>query len=212
MNIKKIEILITYLESLPQGYKHFSMQEFCTADHSVFDIKDDYTPECGHHLCLAGHMALCPELKEDLKQATSWLDLSRRVTGISSVVDPRWDFMFSELWVPFDNSLAGGITRLKEVVRNPGPADYEIYDAYGMQRVAKAHWVREGKHLSIEPSVSEQAIISASRAYLRKEIPLELLRQNDHNLDVFLKYYRPEGSSSNPITVMDDIRKLADNS
>jgi len=189
MNIGNMKRFLTYLEALPENYEHFDMYQYCNKHddpHDLLAYRGSEPLECGHVLCLAGHMAMCSDLPAPMEME-AWSRYSCRVMGLLKIDSGVWTFLFDSAWKTFDNSLSGAIGRLKAVIAEP---NQDVYGCYhydsGTQRTAMAYWVREGEHFESPVSDIDKAIIELGDSFFHEPITVSLINGSKDELRDFV--------------------------
>ena len=115
MNIKHLELLAKYLESLPEGYSHFDMIEYSDEHYRPEDAI--FNEHCGTAACAVGHAVYVKGIPSPLSNE-SWYSYSVRVFDIYTSL-PRWSWCFGGDWVKSDNTPKGAAARIRYLIANP---------------------------------------------------------------------------------------------
>ena len=119
--------LANHLESLPEDYEHFGMQNFfiVESDENLGHFPDvvknsEALSHCGTVACAVGHG---PFIGIEPLEGEYWTTYSERVF-IKNVRE--WEWCFSGEWRKLDNTPHGAAKRIQVLLRK-GLPDFEVY-------------------------------------------------------------------------------------
>lgn len=117
MHRANLEKLAAYLETLPSGYEHFSMFDYCNIHGwaSTNPTEADTVTACGTVACAIGHgpsAGIPPRPGED------WDDYESRVFQLKN---HEWMWCFSSNWVSVDNTPQGAAKRIRYMLEHGVP-------------------------------------------------------------------------------------------
>jgi len=117
-HINNFKKLIKYMKSLPDDYGHFDMGQYWSAKLIVgegllavdsYQVSSPITT-CGTFACLLGH---APQAGINVSKGVEhWNDYCYKRFGITSQYD-GWNYLFSNRWTKYDNSIEGAIKRME---------------------------------------------------------------------------------------------------
>lgn len=133
MNKRNLTKLANYLDTLPDGYKHFDMNKFYADRFDGFFTSETNLNECGAVACAVGHglvAGITPLPHHWAKSGRiNWASYSDDLFLRQS---DAWDFMFASGWAVYDNSPRGAAARIRYVLSGgeiPDPRDLkDFYD------------------------------------------------------------------------------------
>lgn len=117
--------LATYLESLPDDYDHFGMDEYNADEFGKVIRIENRRYDCGTVACAVGHG---PAAGIRLHKDNNWRVYAKRAFGVSASVwedDPVWDYLFSHEWARYDDTHQGAAARIRTFLAGGVPDGWE---------------------------------------------------------------------------------------